>query len=54
MSIMPDYFDEHKEVLVRDNPGHNESWLAIEHMRKFIGWLRIGFLTYWILKQVNT
>jgi hypothetical protein len=29
--------NEHKEVLLRDNPGHNESWLANEHMRKFIG-----------------
>jgi hypothetical protein len=26
-------------VLLRDNPGHNESWLANENMRKFIGWL---------------
>jgi hypothetical protein len=26
--------------LLRDNPGHNESWLANEHMIKFIGWLR--------------
>jgi hypothetical protein len=25
-------------VLLRDNPGCNESWLANEHMRKFIGW----------------
>jgi hypothetical protein len=40
MSIMSEYFDEHKEVLLRDNPGCNESWLANEHMRKFIGWLR--------------
>jgi hypothetical protein len=39
MSIVSEYFDEHKEVLLRDNPGHNESWLANEHMRKFIGWL---------------
>jgi hypothetical protein len=37
---MSEYFDEHKEVLLRDNPGRNESWLANEHMRKFIGWLR--------------
>jgi hypothetical protein len=34
-----EYLDEHKEVLLRDNPGRNESWLANEHMRKFIGWL---------------
>jgi hypothetical protein len=34
-----EYLDEHKEVLLRDNPGCNESWLANEHMRKFIGWL---------------
>jgi hypothetical protein len=40
ISIMSEYFDEHKEVLLRDNPGRNESWLANEHMRKFIGWLR--------------
>jgi hypothetical protein len=37
---MYEYFDEHKEVLLRDNPGHNESWLANEYMRKFISWLR--------------
>jgi hypothetical protein len=40
MSIVSEYFNEHKEVLLRDNPGRNESWLANEHMRKFIGWLR--------------
>jgi hypothetical protein len=40
MSIVSDYLDEHKEVLLRDNPRRNESWLANEHMRKFIGWLR--------------
>jgi hypothetical protein len=40
MSIVSEYLDEHKEVLLRDNPGRNESWLANEHMRKFIGWLR--------------
>jgi hypothetical protein len=31
-----EYFDEHKEVLLSDNPGRNESWLANEQMRKFI------------------
>jgi hypothetical protein len=36
MSNVSKYFDEHKEVFLRDNPGHNESWLANEHMRKFI------------------
>jgi hypothetical protein len=40
MSIVYEYLDEHNEVLLRDNPGHNESWLANEHMRKFISWLR--------------
>jgi hypothetical protein len=40
MSIVSEYLDEHKEVLLRDNPGHNESWLANEHMRKFIGWFQ--------------
>jgi hypothetical protein len=39
MSIVSEYLDEHKEELLRDNPGHNESWLENEHMRKFIDWL---------------
>jgi hypothetical protein len=39
MSIVSKYLDEHKEVLLRDNPRRNKSWLANEHMRKFIGWL---------------
>jgi hypothetical protein len=38
--IVSEYLDVHKEVLLRDNPGCNESWLANEHMRKFIDWLR--------------
>ena len=38
MSIVSEYFDEHKELLLRENPGHNEAWLANEHMRKFIVW----------------
>jgi hypothetical protein len=37
MSIVCEYFDEHKEMLLRDNLGHNKSWLANERMRKFIG-----------------
>jgi hypothetical protein len=41
MSIVSEYLDEHKEVLLRDNPEHNESWLANEHMRK-IHWLVSG------------
>jgi hypothetical protein len=36
MSVASRYLDAHKEVLLRDNPGCNESWLANEHMRKFI------------------
>jgi hypothetical protein len=40
MSIVSEYLDEHNEVLLRDNPGCNESWLANKHMRKFTGWLR--------------
>jgi hypothetical protein len=40
MFIVSEYLDEHKEVLLRDNLGRNESWLANEHMRKFIGWLQ--------------
>jgi surface polysaccharide O-acyltransferase-like enzyme len=40
MFIVSENLDEHKEVLLRDNPKHNKSWLANEHMRKFIGWLR--------------
>jgi hypothetical protein len=38
MSIVSKYLDEHNEVLLRDNPWCNESWLANKHMRKFIGW----------------
>jgi hypothetical protein len=38
MFIVFEYLDEHKEMLLRDNPGRNESWLANEHMRKYIGW----------------
>jgi hypothetical protein len=37
MSIVSEYLDEHKEVLLRDNPGHNKSWLVNKHVRKFIG-----------------
>jgi hypothetical protein len=40
MLIVFEYLDEHKEVLLRDNVEHNESWLENEHMRKFTGWLR--------------
>jgi hypothetical protein len=40
MFIVSEYLDEHKEVLLRDNPERNESWLASEHVRKFIGWFR--------------
>jgi hypothetical protein len=40
MSIVSEYLDENKEVLFKDNHGHNESWLANEHKRKFIGWLQ--------------
>jgi hypothetical protein len=40
MSIMYEYFDEHKEVLLRDTPRRNESWLGNEHTRKFIGRLQ--------------
>jgi hypothetical protein len=39
MSIVSEYLDEHKEMLLRDNLGRNELWLANEHMIKFIGWL---------------
>jgi hypothetical protein len=40
MFIVSEYLDEHTKMLLRDNPGRNELWLANEHMRKFIGWLR--------------
>jgi hypothetical protein len=40
MSIVFEYLDEHMEVLLRDNPRCNESWLANGHMRKFTGWLQ--------------
>jgi hypothetical protein len=40
MPIVSEYLHERKEMLLRDNPGRNELWLANEHTRKFIGWLR--------------
>jgi hypothetical protein len=40
ISIVSEYLDEHKEVLLKDNLGCNESWLANEHMRK-IHWLAL-------------
>jgi hypothetical protein len=39
MSIVSKYLDEHKEMLLKDNPRRNESRLANEHMKEFIGWL---------------
>jgi hypothetical protein len=54
MSIMSEYLDEHKEVLLRENPGCNESRLANEHMRKSLASFGIGFHNHWIRKQVNT
>jgi hypothetical protein len=54
MSIVSEYLDEHKEVLLRDNPERIESWLANEHMRKLLAGSEIGFLNHRILKQVNT
>jgi hypothetical protein len=32
MSIVSEYLDEHKELLLKDNPRCNESWLVNEHM----------------------
>jgi hypothetical protein len=40
MFIVSEYLDDHKWMLLRDNPGRNKLWLANERMRKFIGWLR--------------
>jgi hypothetical protein len=40
ISIVSEYLDENKEVLLRDNPEHNELWLVNEFMKKFTGWLR--------------
>jgi hypothetical protein len=37
MPIVSEYLDEHKEVLLRDIPGRNESWLANEHIGKLTG-----------------
>jgi hypothetical protein len=39
-SIVSEYLDEHKEVLLRDNHGRSESWLANEHKSKFTVWLQ--------------
>jgi hypothetical protein len=49
MFIVSEYLGEHKEVLLRDNPRHNELWLANKHMRKFIGWLQD-----WISQSLDT
>jgi hypothetical protein len=54
MSIVFKYLYKHKEVLLRDNPGCNESWLANEHMRKFIGWLQDRISQSSETQQVNT
>jgi hypothetical protein len=40
MSVVSEYFDEHKEMLLRDNAKRNELWLANKHLRKFIGWFQ--------------
>jgi hypothetical protein len=54
MSIVSEYLHEHKEVLLIDNPGRNESWLANEHMENLLAGSEIRFLNHRILKQVNT
>jgi hypothetical protein len=36
MSTVSEYLNEHKEVLLRDNPTCSELWLVNECMRKFI------------------
>jgi hypothetical protein len=41
MTIVFEYLDEHKEMLLIDNLGHNKSWLANENMKK-IHWLALG------------
>jgi hypothetical protein len=42
--IVSEYLDEHKEMLLRDNPGRNELWLVNEHVRKFLVGYENGFL----------
>jgi len=39
-----EYMDEHKKILLQQNPERDESWLAKEHMRRFGNWFehRIG------------
>jgi hypothetical protein len=39
MSIVSEYLDKHNEILLRDNPEHNELRLANEHRGKFNSWL---------------
>ncbi|WVZ96294.1 hypothetical protein U9M48_041950 [Paspalum notatum var. saurae] len=34
------YIDEHKELLLRENPDRNEAWLARTHMDRFNLWFR--------------
>jgi hypothetical protein len=40
MPIVFEYLNEHNEMLFRDNPECNESWLINKHMRKFTDQLR--------------
>jgi hypothetical protein len=53
MFIVSKYLDEHKEVLLRDNLGRNESWLTNEHIRNSLVGSGIEFVNHQILKQVN-
>jgi hypothetical protein len=53
ISIVSKYLDEHKEVLLRDNLGRNESWLTNEHIRNSLVGSGIEFVNHQILKQVN-
>ena len=35
-----EYIDEHKRILLEQNPERDASWLANEHVRKFNNWFR--------------
>jgi hypothetical protein len=54
MSIVFEYLDEHKEVLLRDNSGRNESWSEMNTRENSLSGSEIGFLNHRILKEVNT
>ena len=40
MSEVSPYIDEHKQLLLQENPGQTEAWLAKQHMQRFNTWFQ--------------